>query len=110
MNGTVIWSSIEPSCGVISSCLPTLRPLALRLFPKLASSGNRYAVDPRRKNYADIGRGYAERSGITNNIVFADGPNRTVSSHQKNFDPERHDVLLDQISVQKDVHLTSEIL
>lgn len=28
-----IWSSIEPSCGIISACLPTLRPLLRHFFP-----------------------------------------------------------------------------
>lgn len=28
-----IWSSIEPSLGIISACLPTLRPLVRYIFP-----------------------------------------------------------------------------
>lgn len=28
-----IWSSIEPSLGIVSACLPTLRPLVRYLFP-----------------------------------------------------------------------------
>lgn len=28
-----IWSSIEPSLGIISACLPTLRPLIRSIFP-----------------------------------------------------------------------------
>lgn len=28
-----IWSSIEPSLGIISACLPTLRPLIRSVFP-----------------------------------------------------------------------------
>ena len=28
-----IWSSIEPSLGIVSACLPTLRPIVRYLFP-----------------------------------------------------------------------------
>jgi len=31
---TYIWSSIETNVGVICACLPTLRPLFMKLFPK----------------------------------------------------------------------------
>lgn len=35
-----IWSSIEPSLGIIAACLPTLRPLVRYLFPKIAFTSN----------------------------------------------------------------------
>lgn len=48
--------------------------------------------------------------------MFADGPTTTISSSStfgpegRGFDYERDDVLLDAISVQKDVSMTSEIV
>lgn len=33
-----IWSSIEPSLGIISACLPTLRPLVRKYFPTVFGS------------------------------------------------------------------------
>jgi len=38
MIGTVVWTSIEASVAVLSACLPTLRPLMLRLWLKRAST------------------------------------------------------------------------
>lgn len=70
---------------------------------------------PRRKNQAGL-RGYDRDR---NDFVFADGPTTTIfssSSTLRNegrggvFDSERDDVLLDAISVQKDVSMTSEIV
>jgi hypothetical protein len=36
-----IWSSIEPSLGIVSACLPTLRPLARYIFPSGFSSSQK---------------------------------------------------------------------
>ncbi|KAH8892476.1 hypothetical protein GQ53DRAFT_604126, partial [Thozetella sp. PMI_491] len=36
--GPAIWSIAELSCGIIGSCLPTLRPVVVRLFPFLGGS------------------------------------------------------------------------
>lgn len=44
-----------------------------------------------------------------NDFIFADGPKTTISSSSTS-DPERDDVLLDAISVQKDVSMTSEMV
>ncbi|KAI1759531.1 hypothetical protein GGR53DRAFT_140751 [Hypoxylon sp. FL1150] len=35
-----LWSSIEPAVGIVSACLPSLRPLYRRAKGKLTSSGN----------------------------------------------------------------------
>ncbi|KAI1773262.1 hypothetical protein F4818DRAFT_122196 [Hypoxylon cercidicola] len=35
-----LWSSIEPAVGIVSACLPSLRPLYRRAKGKLPSSGN----------------------------------------------------------------------
>ncbi|KAL9026550.1 MAG: hypothetical protein Q9196_004802 [Gyalolechia fulgens] len=29
-----IWSTAEPSLGIVSACMPTMKPLLLRLFPQ----------------------------------------------------------------------------
>ena len=40
----------------------------------------------------------------------AEGPTTSISALQGNSYPDHEDVMLDQIKVQKDVHLTSEIV
>jgi hypothetical protein len=34
MSQAFIWSSVEPCIGIVSACLPTLRPLLSRLLPR----------------------------------------------------------------------------
>lgn len=65
------------------------------------------------RGYADIGTpGEAAR----NHFVFASGPTTTISSRSmsktewRGLDSERDVVLLDGISVQKDVCMTSEMV
>ncbi|KAL3478258.1 hypothetical protein BJX99DRAFT_224539 [Aspergillus californicus] len=36
----MIWSNVEPCIGIVSSCLPTLRPLLRRFVPKLFGSSS----------------------------------------------------------------------
>ena len=111
LNGTVIWSSIEPSIAVTSACLPTLRPLALYLFPQLASRVTRYEPDLERKKFMHRARGYAHMGspwpGFENHKTSAGGPTASIFASLDNGDP-KHDVILDQIKVHKDLHLTSE--
>ena len=114
MNGTVIWSSIEPCVGVTSACLPTLRPLALRLV-SLASRTSRYvAAEREQKRFTLRARGYAHMGstwpGFKTHNIPAEGPTTSISAAQGNRHPDHEDVMLDQIKVQKDVHLTSEIV
>jgi len=44
----VTWSSMEANIGIITSSLPTLRPLVLRMFPSLASSSTNSKTHSRR--------------------------------------------------------------
>ena len=98
MNGTVTWTSIEPSIAVITACLPTLRPLVLRLFPKRASKPT---FTPSHK--------FSERNGNQWSMIRdhsppeSQGMKTTALSHPRNFDPEHDDILLGSIRVQKDV-------
>ena len=65
------------------------------------------------RGYADIG---TQRQAGSNALVFASGPTTTISSRSmsrsegRGFDSERDVVLLDGISVQKDVCMTSEMV
>ncbi|KAH8758528.1 hypothetical protein F5882DRAFT_480263 [Hyaloscypha sp. PMI_1271] len=58
---TYVWSSVETSVGVICACLPTLRPLFTKLFPKggfetrVATAPQLYSTDRHRPhNQLDI--------------------------------------------------------
>lgn len=112
MNGTVIWSSIEPCVGVTSACLPTLRPLALRLVAPGSRTSRYRAPDCERKRFTLRARGYAHMGstwpGFKTHNIPAEGPTTSISALQGNSHPDNEDVMLDQIKVQKDVHLTSE--
>lgn len=55
MSQTLVWSSIEPSIGIICACLPTIGPLIRRFLPKWfggsslkPSSRPAYGTDSRR--------------------------------------------------------------
>ena len=46
--------------------------------------------------------------GFKNHNISLGGPTTSISALQGNDDPKHEGVMLDQIQVQKDVHLTSE--
>ncbi|KAL2005210.1 hypothetical protein VTN00DRAFT_2420 [Thermoascus crustaceus] len=41
-----IWSSVEPCIGIVSACLPTLRPLVRRCFPRWFTRSKRSGATP----------------------------------------------------------------
>ncbi|KAH7310802.1 CFEM domain-containing protein [Stachybotrys elegans] len=54
-----IWSGLEISIGIVCACLPTLRLLLIKIFPRLGDPGNRF-----KGNYAYYGK---DRSGNSGN-------------------------------------------
>ncbi|KAH8844263.1 hypothetical protein MCOR02_009051 [Pyricularia oryzae] len=50
-----IWSTTEVTIGLLCACLPTLRPLVGRLFPKLVSTFNKSLAGPGGESGAGIG-------------------------------------------------------
>lgn len=63
-----IWSSIEPSLGIVSACLPTLRPLIRHFFPNGFGITSKKSSDVYRlQNQANFTPGTGEGS-LANNI------------------------------------------
>ncbi|MCJ1422834.1 hypothetical protein MMC29_000714 [Sticta canariensis] len=111
MNGTVIWTSLEPSFAVISACLPTLRPLAMRIFPTRFSSNAHSGVGQAYPRYTAGSEGTGSERGFNTSSSTSERDCRmktTATSDHRTIDPERDTVLLNQISVRKDIHLKSE--
>ncbi|TLS22772.1 uncharacterized protein PpBr36_06723 [Pyricularia pennisetigena] len=51
-----VWSTTEVSIGLLCACLPTLRPLVGRIFPKLISTFNKSTAGPGGES--GVGTGY----------------------------------------------------
>ncbi|PGH19269.1 hypothetical protein AJ80_04136 [Polytolypa hystricis UAMH7299] len=47
--GAAAWSAVECNVGIICCCLPTLRPLVARLFPRFLSSSYGYSSNTKRR-------------------------------------------------------------
>ena len=99
---------------MISACIPTLRPLVVRLLSikKLASSS---LSSFKRKIYqkTPVTEVELQSSGIESGrgADYGSSPSGikvTISSDQRKASPERGAVLLDQISVQQEIRMTSE--
>lgn len=64
--GVAIWTSIELNTAVICACLPTLKPLASRLFPRLLPSSRSHT------HYQHYGSGIdAHRDTVTSKRLKA---------------------------------------
>lgn len=78
-----VWSTIEIATGVVCACLPSLRLLLVRVFPKLGGSSarNYYQHDSGNFNKAEPGctRSFSEPLGSNSNA------NKT--SHDNRIDP-----------------------
>ena len=112
MNGTVIWTSIEPCVAVICACLPTLRPLALRFFPRLSSQVPRN-ISPRGQNYyKSLGRSRGSMGRalalVRPHGFHKEGLVTTVSMENQSSGSHNNNVPLENIVVTKDVRMTSE--
>lgn len=83
-----IWSSVEPSVGIISGCLPTLRPLMLYVM-------RRVGIEP-----SSIGatKGTAEGGGAGSNInpLETISKKRTRKKHRDILDETQFTVLGDE--------------
>jgi hypothetical protein len=86
MNGTVIWTSLEVSLGVICACLPTMRPLLRFVMPKAMAS--QYPSNKASRSMP----GYSQKGFHS----LSSGHNGT-----KSFDPEANLELLDQTPNKK---------
>ncbi|PLB54028.1 hypothetical protein P170DRAFT_469499 [Aspergillus steynii IBT 23096] len=106
MNGTVIWTSLEVSLGVISACLPTMRPLlrwALHKPNLSVSATNASAVS---ESY----RAYGPKRGFE---TLPSGSHRYVPSLEtgvscETVDSDPNDIPLGKIWVKNDVQVGSQ--
>ena len=120
--GTITWTSIEPSVGVVSACLPTLRPLLretwlrlepFRLMSRSATGQHRQSQAIRLGSYHRSGR--EPKSGYHTKWLHHDldlATNEGVSRSTAvttmvggGSDHERDDRLLININVQHDVQI-----
>ena len=69
----VIWSAVEPCVGIVSACLPTLRPLFRTIGERVSS---RYASRNQSK-------GYSKGPESTHGVVYTNKPaNGTVTINE----------------------------
>lgn len=96
-----IWSSIEPSFGIISACLPTLRPLIRYIFPdgfgRSKGSNDFYRLQERGKSQPLSGSGMTpkhvrQRGSMDSELPFGN------SEEQSSF----------AISVQHELEISSK--
>ncbi|PWY84796.1 hypothetical protein BO70DRAFT_361195 [Aspergillus heteromorphus CBS 117.55] len=108
MNGTVIWTSLEVSFGVISACLPTMRPLVRWALRKLNMSTHD-AGDSSQRDYVvthGTARGFETLSG---SIVEDPRRFQTMAMRSNSrTESEGDEVLLGQIQVKSEVRLEAE--
>lgn len=78
-----VWSTVEIATGVVCACLPSLRTLLVRLFPKLGGSSarNYYQHDSNNFNKAE--------PGDTRSLSqpFRSSSDADKTSHDKRVDP-----------------------
>lgn len=108
MSGCVIWTSLEPSLAVISACLPTLRPLAMRIILQRFSSNAHVGITQAYPRPTAGSQGAFNTSNLHSHSERGYRVKTTASSDRRTFDPERDTFLLNQISVRKDIHLVTE--
>ncbi|KAL4864945.1 hypothetical protein BDV12DRAFT_200663 [Aspergillus spectabilis] len=94
----MIWSNVEPCIGIVSACLPTLRPFLrripqLRLFGSTPFSANRRSSKPTNPSEPDSITASANRSAY-----------RSTTGKRGHFRPEE-----DEISLTTDVGRESSL-
>lgn len=109
MNGTVIWTSLEVSFGVISACLPTMRPVVRWAMQKLnlstqdtGKSSQRYFTSSHTS-----ARGFETLSG-SGGDVHAHGLQTTATRSNSGTEGNREELLLGQIQIKNEVRLDAE--
>lgn len=106
MNGTVIWTSLEVSLGVISACLPTMRPLLRWALQKLnlsISATNASAVSESYRAYGPK-RGFETLASSSHRYV----PSLETGVSCETGDSDRNDIPLGRIWVKNDVQVGSQ--
>ncbi|KAK2767052.1 hypothetical protein FQN54_006370 [Arachnomyces sp. PD_36] len=110
-----IWSSIEPSLGIISACLPTLRPLVKHIFPSAFGSTKKTS----QYGYKNSDIGHGSKSGEfyrlqdrgnsvpdTDQVALTNDIRKGAAGSAAESDPE-HDPHY-SITVQREILWTSK--
>ncbi|SLM35320.1 hypothetical protein LPUS_04536 [Lasallia pustulata] len=120
-----IWTSVEPSVGVVSACLPTMRPLLQYILSsrdRLESLAENAQDQARRHGIqldsnpqkAHRAKALDKDNGINDGTNFQPNnnlPRKTaVTSGKLKPDPERDEMLLVGIHVQQDVQIDRTML
>ena len=119
LTDTTIWTSVEPSVGIVSACLPTLRPLLKLFLPGQGFSTHKTISiwHSARQRFGFKSSGQRSQSiklsnqgnWKSNGLKFHDesGISRTteITSTKLEPDPERDEMLLVGISVVHDVDI-----
>jgi hypothetical protein len=79
--GIAIWTVIEVNSAIIGACLPTLKPLITKLFPRLLSSGRSNGQTYNTHSYYRHGTG-ADGTRVTTS-------NRRTGTGLEDFSSER---------------------
>lgn len=85
----MIWSNVEPCIGIVSACLPTLRPL-LRRIPKLGLFSSRLTRGSRSNSKP--GMPGADPESITNSANRS--AYRSANAKRGRFRPEEDEIYL----------------
>ncbi|KAI9036027.1 uncharacterized protein KD926_002506 [Aspergillus affinis] len=106
MNGTVIWTSLEVSLGVISACLPTMRPLLRWALHKLNLSAGATSASAVSESY----RAYGPKRGFE---TLPSGGHRYLPSLETGVscetgETDRNEIPLGKIWVKNDVQVGSQ--
>ena len=102
-----IWTSIEPSVGVLCSCLPTLRPVLREVWFKGGQLWTivRSTTSPTRKGdtiYLEFGDRRTQKLSLSHHARWI---NNNLSKSVGGPDSERDDILLKRTNVQNDVRI-----
>lgn len=78
MSDSFVWSCVEPCIGIVCACLPTLRPLLRRIFPRFILWGS----SSKRLQTPNNNTSSAFKSSQTGRVFFRlpDGSNRNAWS------------------------------
>lgn len=77
-----IWSSVEVNTGILCSCLPTLKALTSRIFPRIFATGYYNASGP-RENTHTYGSGAGSRKTHRKNKISFDALGKGLSGRDQ---------------------------
>ncbi|RAK76914.1 uncharacterized protein BO72DRAFT_496822 [Aspergillus fijiensis CBS 313.89] len=110
MNGTVIWTSLEVSFGVISACLPTMRPIVRWAMRKLNIEATDTSKSSQRyfpSNHVTA-RGFETLSGSGGEPQTHQLHTTAVRSNSRTESNNGEELLLGQIQVKNEVRFEAE--